>query len=84
MWGKNDNWLHLCIDETDEEEFRFSKNGRMLCSNVVCKNKFQQLESCKKTYTKILGRTKNVVVDTKFISMNYMYSTKHTLYVYSV
>lgn len=33
LWGKNDNWLHLCIDETDEEEFRFSKNGPMLCSN---------------------------------------------------
>lgn len=51
---------------------------------LVCKHKFQQLESCKKTYTKILGRTKNVVVDNKFISMNYMYSTKHTLYVYNV
>lgn len=51
---------------------------------LVCKYKFKQLESCKKTYTKILGRTKNVVVDNKFISMNYMYSTKHTLYVYNV
>lgn len=52
---------------------------------LVCDHKFQQLESCKKkTNRKILKRTKNVVVDNKFISMNYMYSTKHTLYVYNV
>lgn len=44
---------------------------------LVCEHKFQQLESCvrKRRIEGYWEEQKNVVVDNKFISMNYMYST---------
>lgn len=32
--GKIDNRLHLCIDEKDAGEIRFSKNGPKFCFNL--------------------------------------------------
>lgn len=51
---------------------------------LVCDQKFQQLVVRKRQTERYWKEQKNVVVDNKFISMNYMYSTKHTLYVYNV